>query len=187
MEEATRASLRINFVHFGVRLHQILIPTKRAELLKDKKLFAEIRKRLGCRIEVREGNELVIDGDALSEYNARIVIQAFARGFEFETACKLLGDERFFESIDMKQLFKNEEQIKRVKARVIGSDGKTKTYVQNVSGADLAIYGDTVSMIGTVDEIKIARAAIDVLLEGGTHKKAYAIMEKAKRRLKEGM
>ncbi len=167
-------------------MQQFLIPTKRAELLKGKTLMDSVRKRLGCRIEVRNENELLIDGDALEEYNARVVLQAFARGFEFETACKLLSDERFFESIDMKQLFNNEAQIKRIKARVIGTDGKTKSYVQSVSGADLAIYGDTVSMIGTVDEIRIARAAIEVLLEGGTHKKAYAIMEKAKRRLREG-
>ncbi|MDE1873667.1 MAG: hypothetical protein KGI04_00920 [Candidatus Micrarchaeota archaeon] len=167
-------------------MHQILIPTKRAELLKGKELAASVRKRLGCRIEVKDENELVIDGDALEEYNARVVMQAFARGFDFDTACKLLSDERFFESIDMKQLFKNEEQIKRIKARVIGTDGKTKTYIQSVSGADLAVYGDTVSMIGTVDEIKVAKAALEVLLEGGTHKKAYAIMEKARRRLKEG-
>ncbi len=167
-------------------MHQLLIPTKRAELLKGKGLIASAQKRLGCRLKIKDENELVIDGDAFSEYNARIVMQAFARGFEFETACKLLSDDRFFESIDMKQIFKNEEQIKRIKARIIGSEGKAKSYVQSVSGADLAIYGDTVSLIGTVDEIRIAKAALEVLLEGGTHKKAYAIMEKAKRRLREG-
>ena len=165
-------------------MQQILIPTKRADLLKDKSLLATICKRLGCKIEIVDGNVLLIEGDAMNEYNARVVMQAFARGFEFETACKLLSEENFFESIDMKEFFKNEEQIKRIKARIIGSDGKTKNYVQSVSGADLVIYGDTVSLIGDVDEIKVARAAVDILLEGGTHSKAYAIMEKARRRLK---
>ena len=167
-------------------MHQLLIPTKRAELLKGKGLIASAQKRLGCRLEIKDENELVIDGDALAEYNARVVMQAFARGFEFDTACKLLSEERFFESVDMKQVFRNEEQIKRIKARIIGTDGKTKSYIQEVSGADLAIYGDTVSMIGTIDEIKVAKAALEALLEGGTHKKAYALMEKARRRLKEG-
>lgn len=166
-----------------IQVQQILIPAKRAELLKDKKLLDEVRKRLGCKMQVKDENALVIDGDALSEYNARIVMQAFARGFEFKIACKLLSDDYFFESIDMKEAFRNEEQRRRIKARVIGTEGKTKNYVQSVSGADLAIYGDTVSVIGKVDEIKIAKAAIEVLLEGGTHKKAYAIMEAAKRRL----
>ncbi|MCL5239051.1 MAG: hypothetical protein M1286_01080 [Candidatus Marsarchaeota archaeon] len=166
-------------------MQQFLIPAKRAQLLKGKALMDSVHKRLGCKVEVRNDNELVIDGDALNEYNARVVMQAFARGFDFDTACKLLSDERFFETIDMKQLFKNEAQIKRIKARIIGTDGKAKTYVQSVSGADIAVYGDTVSLIGTVDEIRVARAAVEVLLEGGTHKKAYMIMEKAKRRLRE--
>lgn len=164
-------------------MQQILIPTKRAELLKDRKLFDNVCKRLGCKIEIAEENVLLIEGDALNEYNARAVLQAFARGFDFEVACKLLSDDNFFESVDMKQIFKNEEQIRRIKARVIGTEGKTKNYVQSVSGADLTIYGDTISFIGTVDEIKIARAAVDILLEGGTHSKAYTIMEKTRRRL----
>ena len=167
-----------------ILVQQILIPVKRAELLKHDDLIEAARERLNCSIEIKNENELVIDGDAISEYNARIVLQAFARGFDFESACRLLNDERFFESIDMKELFKSEDQIKRIKARIIGSDGKTKNYIQSVSGVELAIYGDTVSMIGTVDEIKVARAAIDVLLEGGTHNKAYLLMEKAKRRLR---
>lgn len=166
-----------------ILMQQMLIPTKRAELLKGEKLFNSVRQRLGCKIEIVDENVLLIEGEALNEYNAGVVLQAFARGFEFETACKLLGDENFFESVDMKQIFKNEDQIKRIKARIIGSDGKTKSYVQSVSGAYLVIYGDTVSMIGSVNEIKIARAAIDILLAGGTHKNAYAIMEKARRRL----
>ncbi len=165
-------------------MQQILIPTKRAELLHDKKLLGAAQKRLSCKMEIRNGNELVIEGDALNEYNARVVMQAFARGFELDIACKLLSDDYFFESVDMKELFKNEGQIKRIKARVIGSDGKTKNYVQQVSGAQVAIYGDTVSFIGSVEEIKIARAAMDILLEGGTHSKAYAVMEKAKRKMR---
>jgi ribosomal RNA assembly protein len=164
-------------------VQQILIPTKRAELLRDKKLFISVCKRLGCKIEIEEENVLLIEGDALSEYNARNVLQAFARGFDFDVACKLLSDENFFESVEMKQIFKNEDQIRRMKARVIGTEGKAKSYVQSVSGADIVIYGDTISLIGTVNEIKIARAAIDVLLEGGTHSNAYTIMEKARRRL----
>ncbi len=164
-------------------MHQILIPTKRAELLKDKKFLASICKRLKCRIELRNENELMLDGDALDEYNARIVMQAFARGFDFDVACKLLSYERFFESIDMKELFKNEYQIRRIKARVIGTDGKTKNYVQSVSGADIVIYGNSISIIGKVEEIKIARAALDILLKGGTHKNAYFIMEKVRRRM----
>ncbi len=162
-------------------MHLILIPENRAKLLKSKDMLKEAAKRLGCELSL-DGNELTIQGDALEEYNARTVMQAFARGFDLNTSCLLLGDDCYFESVDMKGLLKKSERVKRIKARVIGREGKTKEYVQEVSGAHVCIYGDTVSFIGTLGQIKTARAAMDTLLEGGTHNKAYIMMQKEKKR-----
>ncbi|MGA3020784.1 MAG: hypothetical protein ABSD68_02445 [Candidatus Micrarchaeales archaeon] len=163
-------------------MQHLIIPLKRAELL-NKQLLGLICKRLECSVQLHNGNELVIEGDALSEYNAMNVMHAFARGFDFNTACKLLSDDYFFESIDLKEALKNQSHIRRIKARIIGKEGKTKSYVQSVSGVDLMIYGDTVSLIGRVNDIKVALAAINVLLESGTHNKAYTLMEKTRRRM----
>lgn len=164
-------------------MQHITIPTKRAELLEDKAFLKNACKRLGCSIKIENGNELTLEGDPLNEYEARLVIQAFARGFDFDVACKLLQEDTFFESRDLKAVFKKEAQITRIKARIIGREGKAKNYIQEVSGVDLVIYGDTVSVIGKVDDIKTALAAIDILIEGGTHNAAYTVMEKTRRRL----
>jgi ribosomal RNA assembly protein len=164
-------------------MQQITIPMKRAELLSDKKLMKEITERLGCKITISNGNEVEIDGNALSEFDARNVIQAFARGFDFNVAFKLLSDDYFFSTLDMKDSFRNEGQIERMRARLIGTEGRTKKYIEAVSGAYLSIYGNSVSMIGTTDEIKIASAAVNILLEGGTHSAAYTVMEKTKRKI----
>ncbi len=56
--------------------------------------------------------------------------------------------------------------------------------MQSISGAELCVYGNTVSVIGTVDELRIISAALDILIEGGTHKKAYVVMEKTKRNVR---
>jgi ribosomal RNA assembly protein len=165
-------------------MQQFLIPTRRAKLLEKGKLMEQLRERLGCSIELKDGNDVTVDGGAFEEYNARNVIQAFGRGFDIDKAYKLLSDDYFFESIDMKDAFKSQDRIVRIKSRVIGAEGKTKNYIQEVSGAEMAIYGNTISIIGTVDEIKIAKAALNILLEGGTHSKAYFVMEKARRELR---
>ncbi|VVB76987.1 Uncharacterised protein [uncultured archaeon] len=167
-------------------MQQFLIPARRAKLLEDRKVLEPLCERLGCSIAVQNGNEVVITGEPYEEYNARNVVQAFARGFELNTAYKLLSDDYFFKSTDMRDMFRNEDRIKRIKARIIGKEGRSKSYMQSVSGAELSVYGDTVSMIGTVDEIKIMSAAVDVLLEGGTHKKAYFLMEKTKKGIRRG-
>jgi ribosomal RNA assembly protein len=162
-------------------MEHILIPEKRAELLKG--MRKNVEEALKCRIEIEEGNEIIIKGEAYDEYNAKNVIQAFGRGFEIGKAYKLLDDKYFFKFTNLKDFLRNEEQIRRIKARIIGVEGKTKLYIEEISGADLSIYGNTVGMIGTTEELGIASAALQVLLEGGTHKKAYNIMERMRRKL----
>ncbi len=165
-------------------MYRLLIPENRAKLLKSKETMDEFTAKLGCGLRL-DGNELTIEGSALSEYNARNVMQAFARGFDIATSCLLLGEDCFFESVDMKAFLKRSDRVKRIKARIIGREGKTKEYVQEVSGARVCVYGGTVSFIGTIGQIKTARAAMDTLLEGGTHNKAYIMMQKEKKRQEE--
>lgn len=160
-----------------------MIPEKRAKLLEDKELLASIAKRLKCELELEENN-VTITGEAYDEYLGKNVIAAFGRGFDLHQAYLLLTDEYYFTPISLKELFGTKDQISRVKARIIGTDGKTKEYIESVSGAKLCIYDNTVSMIGTIEQNKIANVAIQILLEGGTHKKAYRIMEKARRELR---
>ncbi len=166
-----------------MQMEHILIPEKRAKLLE--KLLGNVEKMLSCKIKMVEGNEVVINGDAYSEFNAKNVIQAFGRGFELEKAYKLLSEDYFSKYVNFKDFFSNEEQIRRIKARVIGSSGKTKLYIEELSGADISIYGNTIGMIGKAGELTIASAGLQILLEGGNHKKAYNIMERMHRKLKE--
>ncbi len=166
---------------------QILIPHKRAEiLLGDNGAMLEYaRKRLGCTIEIKDGNVVSISGDAYTEYNAHNVITAFGRGFDMATSLKLLSEDYFFASVSLKDLFNTKAGISRIKSRIIGEKGKTKLYIEEVSGAHVSIYGSFISFIGTIDETRMARAAVEVIVNVGTHKKAYRIMEAMRRKLKE--
>ncbi len=165
-------------------MERVLIPEKRAEVLR--RIIVRVAKTLECRVELNEDNEVVIDGDSYAEYNAKNVIQAFGRGFSMNTAYKLLDEQHFFRYISLKDVLRNEDQIRRIKARIIGREGKTKEYVQDVSGASMAVYGNTVGLIGTNEQIDTAMGALRVLIDGGTHKKAYRIMEGIRRKHREG-
>ena len=165
-------------------MQQVLVPSKCARILEENKgLINALSKKLKCEIKIEDGNQIRIEGEAYDEYNAKNVLSAFGRGFDIDTAYALLSDECFFTSINLKEIFKSEDQIKRIKGRIIGKEGKSKTYIEAVSGARLCVYGNTVSLIGSMDEIKVADTALQILLDGGTHKKAYRIMERVKRSL----
>lgn len=169
--------------YFCEIMDQILIPLERAKKLNAIK--EELERSLGCGIEINEGNTVVIKGEPYDEYDARNVIQAFGRGFGIEKAMKLKSEEYFSKYIDLKDLFKSEAQIRRVKARLIGTSGKTKEYVEEVSGAAISIYGNTVGLIGRIEEIEVAKAALQILIDGGMHRKAYRVMERLRRKMRE--
>jgi len=163
-------------------MEHILIPAARAAALK--KAIAAIEKRMKCKITIENKNDVIIDGEPYSEYTTRNIVQAIARGFQLNTALKLLNEDYFFESIDVGDIASNKVKKKRMIARIIGTDGKAKIYMEEVSGASIEIYGDTISLIGNIDEIRIAKAGINILLDGGKHSTAYAVMEKERRKLK---
>jgi ribosomal RNA assembly protein len=164
-------------------MEHILIPEKRAGLLKEKVLL-DLSKKLRCKITLTNGNEVMIEGESYDEYNAKNVLQAFGRGFDLDSAYKLLIEDYFFEQINIKDVFHTKDQLERVKARIIGTEGKTKLYIESLSGVKLAIFGGTISMIGRIEEIQVAKTGIKVLIEGGMHKTAYRIMENEQKKIR---
>ena len=167
-----------------MHMEHLLIPHKRAEML-DEKAIRGLEARLSCRIQ-KEDNDMIIEGKPYDEYNAKNVIQAFARGFDLNKAYRLLNENVFFQQVNLKDMFRSRDQLARVKARIIGKEGRAKEHIESVSGADVAVFGGTVSAIGTVDEIKVAMSAIQVIIDGGMHKTAYLVMDKEKQKIEMG-
>ncbi len=162
-------------------MQRILIPRQRAALL-DKKKVSELEAALKCRIEVEDGNDVLIDGDGYWEYVARNVLMAYGRGFSIAEAMRLLAESYFFKYLNLKDALSNDKQIRRIKARIIGSNGKTKKRIEEFSGAALSVYGNGVGVIGTEDEIEVAMAALRILVGGGMHSNAYRAMELEKKK-----
>ncbi len=164
-------------------MQQVYIPRERVGLLKrDRSISREIEKACNCKIRVGGDDTVEIDGDAYAEYSAKSMLQAFGRGFEISIALRLAGDEYYFNSIDISQAASSGKRALQIKARIIGESGRTKKYIEQVSGAKISVYGDTVSFIGRIEEIGEAETAVNTLIDGGTHKLAYSRMEAAHRK-----
>jgi ribosomal RNA assembly protein len=166
-------------------MQQVYIPHARIKKLKENKsIISRIEKLCNCKISFGGEEVIEVNGEAYPEYCAKNVIFAFGRGFEIDIAAKLAEDNYYFGSIDLKPLISSEKRLIQVKARIIGRDGKTKRYIEEVSAAKMSVYGDTVSFIGTIDEINEAETAVNTLIDGGTHRLAYTKMEAAHRKNK---
>ena len=97
----------------------------------------------------------------------------------------LTNEENILDIIDLRETFgKNESEIKRVKGRIIGRDGKIRRMLEEFTDANISVYGHTISIIGDYDAIFIAREAIRMLLNGKQHSTVYRFLMRKKRERK---
>jgi len=166
----------------------IRIPQERIAILIGVKGKAkkEIERRIGVKLKIGEDGEVEISSsDPYKEYMAKEVVKAIARGFAPNAAMRLLDEEQYLKVIDLKEVLDTEKAILRQKGRIIGEKGKTKKLIEECSGALVSVYGSTVSLIGTIEEIDLAAEAIMKLLEGKPHSFVYKLLEKGRKRMKE--
>ena len=123
--------------------------------------------------------------DPLGVWNANHIVKAVARGFNPEVALKLVSDDIYLEVISLPlYIGKSKKALARYKGRIIGKDGKTREIIMEMAEVDMAIYGKTVSLIGEMDNIMIAKEAIEMILNGSRHKSVYGFLEHKKEDLK---
>ncbi|MDH7477288.1 MAG: KH domain-containing protein [Candidatus Bathyarchaeota archaeon] len=122
-------------------------------------------------------------------FKAKDVVTAIGRGFSPEHAFRLIHDEEaILDVIDLRTIFgRSESDIRRIKGRIIGMDGKTRKIIEELTDANICVYGHTVSIIGNVDQAQAAREAIQMLINGSQHSTVYRFLHRKRRELKKKM
>ncbi|MCL4328691.1 MAG: KH domain-containing protein [Candidatus Thermoplasmatota archaeon] len=110
------------------------------------------------------------------------VIRAIGRGFSPERATTLYGEDMQLAVISLREFAKpGSHRIGEMKGRIIGKSGKTRKVIEDLAGAYISVYGDTVSIIGNHVSLFTATEAIRMLLNGRKHRTVYEYLEKLKR------
>jgi ribosomal RNA assembly protein len=144
-----------------------------------KKVEQETSTKLN--IDSKEGEIEVIGKDALGLYASREIIQAIGRGFNPEFALLLLKQDYAFEQVDIGNYIKTKESMQRLKGRVIGSEGKARKYIEEMTETHISVYGKTIGIIGETGNAAIARQAIENLLKGSQHSNVFNWLEKQRK------
>ena len=114
------------------------IPRNRIALFSrnDEGLLKDVENRGNVSLKISEDGEVEIDGSGGEEWIAEQVLMALSYGFKPKSAFKLFGDDYFIEIIDLGEACHHSEKLlKRCKARVIGTEGKAKKRVEELSEA----------------------------------------------------
>ena len=147
-----------------------------------------IEEKTGARLDVdSESGTVVIEseGDAYKAMKATEVIKAVARGFSPEKALKLLENEDLvLDVIDLSIVGDSPADLKRLKGRIIGKNGKTREVIEQMSGARISVYGKTIGIIGDAEQLATVREALNMLIDGAPHGAVYGYLEKRRRELK---
>jgi|Deesub1362A_J573_1020465.scaffolds.fasta_scaffold01078_5 ribosomal RNA assembly protein len=169
-------------------MRYVKIPMDRIAVLigKNGEVKEEIEKH-GVQLEIDSatGDVKIVAEDSLKELEAENVVRAIGRGFSPEKAMLLFNEDYYFELLDMRDwVGKKKEHVKRIAGRIIGKEGKTRRIIEETTGAYISVYGHTVGIIGRIDELQMAKQAIEMLLEGANHHTVYRFLEKERRRRK---
>ena len=116
---------------------------------------------------------------------ARDIVKAIARGFSPDRALVLRSEDIYFTVMDIRDYVgKSQKHIKRVRARLIGTKGKTRRIIEELSGAEMSVYGNTVALIGDLDSMDVSKRAVEMILDGSEHRAVYKYLEGQRRELK---
>jgi len=156
----------------------VSIPAVRMKKLMSSRNLVRKLEDLGD-VKISFDKDVSIESDdSIKVMNAKEVIKAFGRGFDFEDALYLLDDSYVFCVINIKDFSgKSVSRLNELRGRVIGKKGKTKDIIEKIADVKLSIYGKTVSIVGRWDSINLVREAICMLLEGRKHGTVYRFLE----------
>ena len=151
----------------------------------------ELEKAAGCKhIQIDSSTgEIEVTWPAPGEFDPvkalklPDVIKAVGRGMAPTRAIQLLQDDWFFEMVDLRDhVGKRSNQQRRIRARIIGSEGKIRKMIEQHTGAEISIYKSTVVLVGDGDGLGSARQAIEMLASGSEHGTVMKFLERERKK-----
>ena len=140
-------------------------------------------------IDGESGNVEVIlnpdHGDISIIFTVANIVKAIGRGFSPNRAMMLGNEDYDFAIIDLEEhVGSSRNAQERVKGRIIGKEGKSRSLIEELTETQMSVYGSTVALIGKAESLHAAMEAVMMLIRGKFHKTVYNYLFAYRRQLK---
>ncbi len=143
---------------------------------KVKKAVPAIENRVKVKISFRK-ESVVVKGSELNEFLIEKVVQAIDFGFKVDDALLLLNEDFVLEFIEVKEHTRR-KNLKEVRARLIGTGGKARKTIENLTGSEIVIHNNTVGVIVDSEHLDAVVQGVESLIQGAKHGNVFAYLEK---------
>ena len=159
------------------------VPDDKLHIIKE--LIPRLEEVSNTTIELDEKTKSIKvtpkQGNAYDAMKVKSVINAIGLGFSVDDAMKLMSDDYVLEVIELKDFSNSVDSLKRIKGRIIGEKGKAKKIIQEYTGVQILVGDHVVALLGNVEQMSIAKRAIELLLKGKEHNTVYKYLDEAER------
>ena len=149
-----------------------------------------IEEEAGCQLHIdSDSGEISVewgdDSDPIIRLKMPDLIRAIGRGMSPQRAIQLLDDDVHLRMYDIREwVGRQPNQIKRMRGRLIGRNGRIRELIEELSGVEIVVYRSTILVIGDIESLAVGSAAIERLLGGAEHGACSEVPRKEKRRQK---
>lgn len=115
----------------------------------------------------------------------RNVVRAIGRGFSPKNALQLMNEDFDLIIMDLEEYVgRSKNAQNRVKGRIIGKEGKSRTMIEELTECLVSVYGGTVAIIGPYDMLPVSKEAVEMLINGSFHKTVWNHLYAYRRKMK---
>ncbi len=139
---------------------------------------AELEQKLKVKLTFN-GKNVSFEGEALDEFTAHKVLEALAFGFSAKKSLSLINEEFMFKKVHIKDFTRR--NLKSIKSRIIGTRGKTKKTISEISSCDIIVKESDVGFIGESETVLDVEQAIINLIKGSKQSNMYSYLQRRNR------
>ena len=118
-------------------------------------------------------------------FTVQNVVKAIGRGFSPHRVEILAKEDFDLNIIDLSDYVGDSKNaLARVRGRIIGKNGRSRAILEELTETRISVYGDTVAIIGNIENLGVAREAVMKLVKGAFHKTVWNFLYAYRRKMK---